>query len=276
MARSASSGLAALRLALCGPLACMIALPLAPAPAAAQAAASAPAADASNPIDPEAMKAMDRMSAALLSLSSFRIDADVTTEQVLMTGQKIQFGGTVQILARRPDAFKIVADSDAQRREMFYDGKTFTIFAPRLGYYASFPAPSTIGLTIEKARRDFDIELPLADLFTWGTDQTLRSRVQEAMIVRPETIAGNKCTHYAFRQARVDWQLWIADNGTPLPCKIVITNKDDPAMPQYVAVLRWNTQTPPGAADLAFSPPANAHRITMADLSTAKGKGDGQ
>ncbi len=269
MARSASIGLAALGATLGWALCC-------PALVHAQTASQTAVADASNPIDPAAMQAMDKMSAALMTLNAFRIDADVTTEQVLMTGQKIQFGGTLQILAQRPNAFKIVADSDLQRREMFYDGKTFTIFAPRLGYYASFPAPSSIGLTIDKARRDFDIELPLADLFTWGTDQTLRSRVQEAMIVRPETIDGNKCTHYAFRQAKVDWQLWVADNGLPLPCKIVITSKEDPAMPQYTAVLRWNTQTPPSAADLAFNPPADAHRITMADLSAAKGKGDGQ
>ncbi|TCU57516.1 hypothetical protein EDF58_105357 [Novosphingobium sp. PhB57] len=250
--------------ALCGPV----------APSARAQAASADA--ASSPIDPAAMQAMDRMSAFLLTLGSFRVTADATTEQVLVTGQKIQFGGKVNILAKRPNAFKIVTDSDTQLREMYYDGKTFTIFAPRVGFYADFPAASSIGLTIDKAKRDYGIELPLADFFTWGTDQTLRSRVKEAMVVRPETIDDRKCMHYAFRQEKVDWQIWIEDGARPLPCKLVITNKDDPAMPQYTAVLHWDTQVTPGTADLAFTPPANAHRITMADVNAAATKGEGQ
>ncbi|MDV5822387.1 DUF2092 domain-containing protein [Sphingobium naphthae] len=243
-------------------LAAALCLPLAATgPAFAQTAEEVAAS-----MDPAAMQAMDKMSAYLLTLGAFRITGEASTEQVLMTGQKIQFGGTFDILAKRPNAFKIVTQSDIQHREMYYDGKAFTIFSPRSGYYASFPAASSIGLTIDKARREYGIELPLADLFTWGTDQTLRSRVQGALVVRPETIGDRKCLHLAFRQERVDWQLWIEEGARPLPCKMVITNKDDPAMPQYTAVLHWDTQATPAAADLAFAPPPDAQRITLASL----------
>lgn len=64
----------------------------------------------------------------------------------------------------------------------------------------------------------------------------------------------------------MDWQLWIEEGARPLPCKMVITNKDDPAMPQYTAVLHWDTQATPAAADLAFAPPPDAQRITLASL----------
>lgn len=263
-------------------------LPFAAGPAFTAPAFAQAAEDGSNPIDPAAMKAMDAMSAYLLTLGTFRVTGEATTEQVLVTGQKIQFGGTFDILARRPNAFKIVTNSDIQNREMYYDGKTFTIFSPRSGYYADFPAASSIGLTIDKARRDYGVELPLADLFTWGTDQTMRSRVREAMVVRPETIGDRKCMHLAFRQEKVDWQIWIEEGARPLPCKMVITNKDDPAMPQYTAVLRWDTQATATAADLAFTPPPDAKRIKMASLgggdvgngkdaaSAAASKGEGQ
>jgi len=245
---------------------------LAQTPTAAPSAAGTVADD---PIDPVAMKAMDEMSAALLRLDTIRIDADATTEVVLVTGQKLQFGGTVQIRARRPDAFKIVASSDGQSRELYYDGKRFTIYAPRIGFYASFDAPPSIGLTIDKARRDYGVELPLADLFTWGLDQTFRARVRQAMVVRPETVEGRSCTHYAFRQEAVDWQIWI-EAGSNLPCKLVITDTTDPAMPQYVSTLRWTTQTPLSASELAFPPPADAQRITMADVNAALAGGEGQ
>ena len=179
-------------------LAAALCLPLAAAgPAFAQTAEEVAAS-----MDPAAMQAMDKMSAYLLTLGAFRITGEASTEQVLMTGQKIQFGGTFDILAKRPNAFKIVTQSDIQHREMYYDGKAFTIFSPRSGYYASFPAASSIGLTIDKARREYGIELPLADLFTWGTDQTLRSRVQGALVAEvvpvPVHVAATALRTYAF------------------------------------------------------------------------------
>ena len=217
-------------------------------------------------IEPEAISALDRMAAALQTLTSFEVKSDVTTDVVLEDGQKIEFGGTLDIEVARPDAFKVVADSDTRTREMYYDGAKFTIYSPKLGFYASFDAPATIGMTLDKARTEFGIEVPLADLFTWGTDQTVRARVQQAMVVRPETITGRTCMHYAFRQEKVDWQVWIEDSGKMLPCKIVITSRVDPAMPQYTAVLHWDIDTPVDKASLAFAPPADAHEIAIEEV----------
>lgn len=222
-----------------------------------------------NPIDPDAMAAMDAMSAYLQTLISFTVTSDATTEVVLESGQKIQFGGTVDLKVHRPNAFMVKSEADTRTREMYYDGKSFTIFAPRLAYYASFDAPPSIGQTLESARTNYGIEVPLADLFTWGTDQTIRARVQEAMMIRTETIEGKECMHYAFRQQMVDWQLWVEEGEKPLPCKIVITSKDDPAMPQYTAVLDWDLATPVPASSLAFNPPADAHQITIEEISQA-------
>ncbi|PZR50738.1 MAG: hypothetical protein DI537_57595, partial [Stutzerimonas stutzeri] len=148
--------------------------------------------------------------------------------------------------------------------------------APRIGYYASFAAPPSIGLLLDKARTDYGIELPLADLFTWGSDQTVRSRVKEAMVIRPEHVGDRTCMHYAFRQEAVDWQLWVEEGDKPLPCKLVITDKTDPAMPQYVAVLHWKPDVAPTKEELAFRPPDSAKRITIADAAALAAEGDKQ
>lgn len=226
-----------------------------------------------NPIDPDAIAALDTMAAALQKLTSFSVKSEVTTDVVLEDGQKIQFGGALDLKVHRPDAFKVVASGDTRTREMYYNGKAFTIFAPKLGFYASFDAPSTIGVTLDKARTEYGIEVPLADLFTWGTDQTVRARVKQAMIVRPETITGRTCMHYAFRQDQVDWQLWVEEGAAQLPCKIVITSRVDPSMPQYTAVLHWDTTTPVSSASLAFSPPAQAHRISIEEVAEQEESG---
>lgn len=231
-----------------------------PAPAAA---ALAPA----GKIEPEAMAAMDRVSAALNAMQTLSLSADVTTEQVLETGQKLQYGGTIEIQARRPDRLKLVATADGQAREFYYDGKSLTIVAPRLKYYASVPAPPTMGLMLDKAKTQYDIELPLADLFAWGSNQLMRTRVREAYVVRPEMIGGRSCMHYAFRQEFVDWQIWIEEASTARPCKLVITTTADPAQPQYVAVLNWRDPAPIDPATFTYVPAGDVHKIAIADAT---------
>jgi hypothetical protein len=50
-----------------------------------------------------------------------------------------------------------------------------------------------------------------------------------------------KCDHLAFRQAGVDWQIWIEQGDKPVPRKVVITYKELPARPQYTSYLSdWN------------------------------------
>lgn len=256
---------------------CMVALATAAGagaggPALAQAptkSATTATATTAPVIEPEALAAMDKMSAALQALPGFTLTSDVTTEKVLETGQKLQFGGTVDVEMRRPDAFKIVANSDIQHREFYFSKGQFTVLEPRLKYYASVPAPETIGLALDKLKTTYGIELPLSDLFTWGTDQTIRSRVESGYVVGPETVGTRTCDHYAFRQKLVDWQIWIEAGDKALPCKIVITATDDPSMPQYTALLNWDTAAVPDPAAIAFVAPEGAHKIKLAEQSEA-------
>ena len=224
---------------------------------------------AENPVpdtpDADALAALDKMGVALRNLKFVSIKGDVTTEQVLVSGQKIQFAGTLDISAIRPDRLKMVIKSDHQERVIYYDGKAVTVFAPARGYYASAPAPATIGEALKTAKTKYDFELPLADLFLWGTDPTLTTRVRSGFDAGPETIKGAAVEHYVFRQENVDWQVWI--NGEGLPLKLVITSTDDPSQPQYSSVLTWNTDVPPTADSFAFVPPAGAHRIALAQAS---------
>ena len=215
--------------------------------------------------DADALAALDKMGVALRNLKFVSIKGDVTTEQVLVSGQKIQFAGTLDISAIRPDRLKMVIKSDHQERVIYYDGKAVTVFAPARGYYASAPAPATIGEALKTAKTKYDFELPLADLFLWGTDPTLTARVKSGFDAGPETVNGVAVEHYVFRQENVDWQVWINDKGLPL--KLVITSTDDPSQPQYSSVLTWNTDVPPAADSFAFVPPAGAHRIALAQAS---------
>ena len=64
-----------------------------------------------------------------------------TTDDLLPSGQKVQFGGTVDLKIRRPDRLRMDITGDRRNERLYYDGKTFTVFGTNAGYYATFPAP---------------------------------------------------------------------------------------------------------------------------------------
>src|SRR2546423_4186616 len=86
--------------------------PLGPATAAAADAGTTTAAAA---VDRGAIQALDRMAAYLRTLNAFQIASDTTRDEVLDDGQRIQFGGHVEILVQRPDRLRAEVTSDRQQ-----------------------------------------------------------------------------------------------------------------------------------------------------------------
>jgi hypothetical protein len=239
------------------------------ASAAAYAAEESKEGAAAPVIEPEALAALDRMGEYLRSLSAFELTSDATIDEVTDDGMKLQFGGTVMMQVQRPDRFRIEIDSDRKQRQFIYDGKTLTLYGAKVGYYATVPAPATIKEVVAVLKNKYDIEMPLADLFSWGTDDSLKSNIKEAAVIGPSKIGGVTCDHIAVRQEGVDWQVWIEQGKTALPHKMVITTKDEAQQPQYVSVLHWTTS--PKFADDAFEfkPPMEAHKIPLESASVA-------
>lgn len=231
--------------------------------AGAAALATAQPSSAPQSVNPAALAALERMGKYLNTLRSFEVSSTTTIDEVLDNGQKVQFGGTVEFKVRRPDRMRVDVSTDRKRRVFFYDGKSVTLFGPRVNYYATVPAPPTIAGLIDTLGTDYGIEIPLADLFYWGTEKARIADIREADHIGPATIDGVACDHYAFRQEGVDWQIWIQKGQTPLPRKLVITTTSEPTQPQYASVMRWKTDSQLGTNVFSFTPPAGAQRIVM-------------
>src|SRR4029079_4947784 len=192
---------------------------------------------------PDALAALERMGEHLKTINQFTLSAATTTEDVLDYGEKVMIGVNILYHVKSPDRFSLDIVTDKRERRYFYNGKTMTIYAPDLKFYTSFAAPDTITKTIKEAEDTFDVEVPLADLFYLGTKGSAAdaSNIVSAFYVSDSTIGGAVCAHYAYRTATTDFQVWISKEGEPLPCKIVRDIVDDPARPQYTAVLTWKT-----------------------------------
>jgi hypothetical protein len=246
----------------------LLAIALAAPVAHAQTAPAGATKPAMNPVDPGAIQALKDMGAHLQTLKRFRVSIELTGERVLADGQKLQHVATADLDVARPNRMRVHMASARSERQLFYDGKTVTLYTPAQKYYSTVPFTGTLGELVEKLKERYDLEVPLSDLFIWGTPAAPLDKIDSAMNAGQDFIDEELCDHYAFRQGQIDWQIWITAGSKPLPRKIVITNRADDARPQSVSLLDWNLKPTFTDAVFKFTPPKGARSIEIRPRAT--------
>lgn len=237
-------------------------------PKAAAKPAAAPATAAAPDVEPEAVQALERMSAYLRTLDAFEMTADTSMDLILDEGERIQVDGQTLYKVKRPNGFTIQTATTEPVRQVFYNGKQFTLFAPRMGYYATVPAPATIRETLDIARDKYGVVLPLEDLFRWSEPGSTRGeKLTSAFVVGPAKVDGADTDQYAFREGDLDWQIWIAKGDKPVPRKVVIVDRSDEARPAFTARMNWNTAPQIAASAFTFEPGPQAKQIRLGQVA---------
>lgn len=216
-------------------------------------------------VDPSAVAAIQAMSTYLAGLKTFKLNTVGTMDVVTADGQRIQVDGTTQYEAKKP-GIRIHYDSDIKKRDFYYDGKNFTTYSPALGFYSTVPAPPTNKEFLDAVYDHYGIRLPLEDLFRWNDSRGERiSGLRSAGNLGTVTLDGVKTTHYAFREPDVDWEVWIDQGDKPLPRKLSIVDRTDPARPAFTTRLSWTVNPSLPDSDFTFKPGPDAKKIPMAE-----------
>jgi hypothetical protein len=209
-------------------------------------------------IDPKADALLRDMSAALARAKGFSFESHSLADQVLPSGQKVQFARNQKVTVRRPDRFRATVNGDQENLELVYDGKQVTLLNATQNRYAIADAKPTIDDTLDLLAEEYGMVIPLADLLFADAYKTLTERVRTGEDLGPGYVFATKCRHLAFRQEGVDWQIWI-DETSKLPRKLVMTYKEQPGHPQYTAFLNgWNLSAEVRDEQFKFTPPAGA------------------
>lgn len=125
-------------------------------------------------------------------------------------------------------------------RIIFFNGEKATIYLPAQKYYSTVDFAGNVDALVSKLEERYGVEIPLSDLFLWGTPAALLDKIDSAMKAGQDFIGNDLCDHFAFRQGNFDWQIWITTGSKPLPRKLLITNRADDARPQSVSLIDWN------------------------------------
>ena len=234
----------------------------------AQTAPAGTAQPAANAVDPASIQALKDMGAHLQKLKRFQVSTEVTGERVLADGQKLQHMATADMNVDRPNRLRARMSSARSERELFYDGKTVILYTPAQKYYSKVEFAGNLGELIKKLEERYGVEVPLSDLFVWGTPAAPLDKIESAMNAGQDFIDEDLCDHYAFRQGKIDWQIWVSTGSKPLPRKIVITNRADDARPQSVSLLDWNLKPTFTDSTFKFTPRKGTSAIEIVPLKT--------
>ena len=207
-------------------------------------------------VDPAAMKQLETTLDFLGKLDKFSVHTLNTFEEILDPGQKVQMDFAATLTLQRPAQLRVERHGEAVNQVLYYDGKVLTLYDTVSNYYAQAAAPGSIEAMLDFARLSLGLEAPLSDLLYRDVFPLLVQDVYSARVLGNVDVGGERCVHLAFSRPDVDFQIWVAAGGKPLPCKYVVTDKNSFGQPSYSVVMRdWNLSPDTGASTFGFSAP---------------------
>jgi len=213
-------------------------------------------------VDPEAVDLFRDAMDFLSNLNQFSVEAQSTYEDLLYSGHRVDFEISSSVIVSRPDKLRTERHGMMYNQIFYYNGETLTLYNPSDKVYATEPVPGTLEDMFHYARDTFGISAPVSDLLYKDAFSLMMYEVNFAMVVGKEMIGKIQCNHLLFSRPGVDFQIWIAADGPPLPYKYIVTDTETPEFLSFTIVMRnWNIS--PAAYDelFNFTPPRETHKV---------------
>ena len=196
-------------------------------------------------LTPEAAKAkgdalLQEMSKNLSALQTFAYTVDE-----VRTGAdgKENLHLSRRTIVRRPSALTFTTTGDDRDTQAWYDGKQITFVSNRAKVWARGPMPGTLDEALDFLAAEYDVHMPGADLLYSNPYDALMTSDTTGGWVDVQQIAGRSCDHLAYRQAQVDWEIWLSET-TKLPCQARIVYKNEPGQPSTTVTPREFDDSP--------------------------------
>lgn len=178
------------------------------------------------------------------SLPELYVCGEINYDTVYKENNKIQYAAVFDYYVKRPGQFQFNANGDIQNKQVVFDGKTVTVYDANKNVYGMIEAPSTIDGTLDLALNEYGISLPILDLARSEFGENIIKNVKKSAYVGLSDVGGIACHHVALAKENLSIQLWIEVGEKPVPRKVLITSKNNPAMPNWSYVITDWTSTP--------------------------------
>jgi len=236
--------------------------------AEAPPALSAPKAMSPAP-DPRVI--LQKMCEFLKSQPQFTYKAEVVDDEVYQGGKKLQYGIDMETFVSRPDRLRVNAEGDLIDKQFYFDGKTITLYDKDHNVYGVLAVPPDIESALAKANKEFGVRVALTDLASPKLWEVMNKRIKDSVYVGLHKVRGVPCHHLAFDGDEAHVQVWIEAGDKPLPRKVVMTAKQAPGSPAWMAYLYdWNLSPQLQDNLFVFTPPEGAQKIKFVPVKAGQ------
>jgi hypothetical protein len=196
---------------------------------------------------------VEKMSATLGSAQAFSIATREVRDQVKPSGEVQRVSLTRDTIVRRqPDRLYSKTAGDIQN-EAWYDGVGLTLVMHKDKVFGQARMPETLDKTLDAMHERYGAAIPLADFaYTSPAKALITDKTTGGWMAR-ETVDGKPTEHLAFKDTGVNWELWVAATGDPLPVKGVVEFTGNTRLKKVeLTFTNWNFS--PQIANDTFTP----------------------
>lgn len=220
-------------------------------------------------------KLLKEMTQYISRHDNYTFKAEVMYDRVIDPGVKIQVSGSEKVFVQKPDKIFIEFKTDYFSDRFLYSSKSATYLDTTTGLYTFVnELPSSINNTLDYLDKSFGFEMPLSDLIYIYPYKRIVGNINSSQYIGTSYVFGVRCHHLLFEENDKYWQIWIEDGNRTIPRKLVVTYKNQPESPQFIAVINDWIFNEPLPAKLFNQNLRNNARPSPENLFIERGKSE--
>jgi len=214
--------------------------------------------------DTAAIVIMDRMADVIGDLESCSYKLNTATDEMDPSVGLVKRFADYHVYMSGPDKMLVNVHGHKGHRQYMFNGDQLAYYSFDENNYGILPVPGNIIQMMDSVHALYDIEFPAADFFYPAFTDDLMQDADTIKYLGIDKINGGEYFHILAMNKDMAFQFWISNDAYTLPAKFVITYRNQPGNPQYVASFsEWQVNTTLPDAMFDFLPPPGAAKIRI-------------
>jgi hypothetical protein len=193
---------------------------------------------AANAISPDALVQIKRMTDYIGSLSDARMTVIESREEPVQGAGRVRKQVQRSYTMRRPNQLAWSATGEGVNASGAFDGTELKLENNLNSRATTIPIAGTLDTLLTTLRDQEKLTLPMADLFASNLYDRLTGEMTTARYMGLHQMDGEICHYVACENGQIQWQMWIAKEGNPVPKRVLIRYLNLPGAPRFAAIIK--------------------------------------
>ncbi len=199
----------------------------------------------------------------LKSKSAFTYTNQISYDNVLSGGDKVQYHSLQTVYVQRPNQMRADYEGDFRNTQIYYNGSTFTWLDRDQNLYYQAPAPNNLDDFVKVLIEQHGGPIPMSSFVTSNPFSAYNPQDYQSQYLGMSEVNGVPSYNLLFVGATENWQVFVSADDQPLVQKVIITYKALPGAPQYIAQFtEWTFPSSQPNTLFQFQAPANAMKVS--------------